>query len=143
MQPLKWGYKFSREIARRMPHFSGEPLAHHPTFAPGSSASIVTHAEGPVPFDTPRIVYSDDDERALEEFARANGAWLLPFPFSFDLYNTHFIYFYRTDGSVPVGALGELLSPLRCPASSKTRIACTPGLTLFFALARHLCDEAA
>ncbi|KAF8262163.1 alcohol oxidase [Lactarius quietus] len=72
MQPLKWGYKFAREIARRMPHFRGEPLAHHPAFAPGGPASVVAHAEGPVPFDTPRIVYSDDDERVLEEFTRAN-----------------------------------------------------------------------
>ncbi|KAF8262167.1 alcohol oxidase-like protein [Lactarius quietus] len=72
MQPLKWGYKFAREIARRMPHFRGEPPAHHPDFAPGVPASIVAHAEGPVAFDTPRITYSDDDERVLEEFARSN-----------------------------------------------------------------------
>jgi len=37
-------------------------------------ASVVEHADGPIPFDAPRIVYSEEDERALEEFARANGA---------------------------------------------------------------------
>jgi hypothetical protein len=83
MQLLIWGYKFLREIARRMPHFSGEPPGLHPAFSPGGPASIVAHAEGPVAFDTPRIVYSEDDERALEEFARAKGAWLLPFSVSF------------------------------------------------------------
>ena len=74
-----WGYKALREIARRMPHFRGEPPVLHPAFPPGGPASVVAHAEGPIAFDTPRIVYSEEDERALEEFARANGAWLLPF----------------------------------------------------------------
>ena len=77
MQPLIWGYKFVREIARRMPHFRGEPAALHPAFAPGGPASIVAHAEGPVAFDAPRIVYSEDDERTLEAFTRANGPLFL------------------------------------------------------------------
>ena len=75
VRPLAWGYKFGREIARRMPHFRGEPAALHPAFAPGRPASIIAHAEGPVAFDAPRIVYSDDDERALEAYVRAMGAW--------------------------------------------------------------------
>jgi alcohol oxidase len=73
VRPLTWGYKFLREIARRMPHFRGEPPVVHPEFAPGGPASVVAHAEGPVPLDAPRIVYSEEDERALEEFARAQG----------------------------------------------------------------------
>ncbi len=73
VRPLTWGYKFMREVARRMPHFRGEPPVLHPAFAPGGPASVVAHAEGPVPFDAPRIVYSEEDERALEEFARAQG----------------------------------------------------------------------
>ncbi len=52
----------------------------HPAFAPGRPASIVVHAEGPVPFDARRIVYSEEDERALEAFAYANGAWFPLFP---------------------------------------------------------------
>ena len=81
MQPLIWGYKFVREVARRMPHFRGEPAALHPAFAPGGPASIVENAEGPVAFDAPRVVYSEDDELALEAFARANGPLLLLFRF--------------------------------------------------------------
>ena len=73
MKVLTWGYKFTREIARRMPHFRGEPAAVHPPFAPGGPASIVPHAEGPVAFDTPRIEYSEEDELALEAYARAAG----------------------------------------------------------------------
>jgi alcohol oxidase len=74
VKPLVWGYKFSREIARRMPHFRGEPAPLHPTFAPGGPASLVAHAEGPVALDAPRITYSDEDERAVETYVRAMGA---------------------------------------------------------------------
>jgi hypothetical protein len=77
VQPLIWGYKFMREIARRMPHFRGEPPTLHPAFSPGGPASVVAQAKGPVAFDTTRIVYSEEDERALEAFIRANGALLL------------------------------------------------------------------
>ena len=73
VKPLTWGYKFMREIARRMPHFRGEPPAFHPTFAPGGAAAIVEHTNGPVAFDAPRIEYSDEDERALEAYVRASG----------------------------------------------------------------------
>jgi alcohol oxidase len=72
--PLMWAYKFAREIARRMPHFRGEPPAFHPPFVSGGAAAIVEHAEGPIPFDAPRIVYSEEDEAALETFVRATGA---------------------------------------------------------------------
>ena len=89
MQPLIWGYKFTREIARRMPHFSGEPPTLHPAFAPGGPASIVPHAEGPIAFDTPRIVYSEEDEDALEAFIRANGVLLL-FPLHYSLTSLRF-----------------------------------------------------
>ncbi|KAH9013882.1 alcohol oxidase-like protein [Lactarius pseudohatsudake] len=71
VQPLMWGYKFMREIARRMPHFRGEPPVLHPNFALGGPAAVVAHAEGPVSFDAPRIVYSEEDDRALEAFVRA------------------------------------------------------------------------
>ena len=74
VKPLTWAYKFVREIARRMPHFRGEPAPLHPAFAPDSAAAVVEHAEGPVPLDAPRINYSEEDERALEAYARATGA---------------------------------------------------------------------
>src|SRR5258708_16414665 len=71
---LTLGYKFTLEIARRMLHFRGEPPALHPALAPGSPAAIVPHAEGPVAFDTPRIEYSEEDERTLDAYARATCA---------------------------------------------------------------------
>ena len=60
-----------------MPHFRGEPPILHPAFPPGGPASVITHADGPVAFDSPRIVYSKEDERALEAFAYANGAYIM------------------------------------------------------------------
>ncbi|KAH9017281.1 alcohol oxidase-like protein [Lactarius hengduanensis] len=74
VRPLTWAYKFTREIARRMPHFRGEPPVLHPAFDTGRPASVVAHAEGPVPLDAPRIVYSEEDERAVEDFVRAQVA---------------------------------------------------------------------
>ena len=70
IQLLKFGYKFTREIGRRMLHFRGEPLAVYPAFPPGGRASVIEKASGPVPFYVPRIAYSEQDEHALEEFAR-------------------------------------------------------------------------
>jgi alcohol oxidase len=81
-----WTYKFAREIARRMPHYRGEPSMLHPAFAQGGPASVVEHTEGPVSFDAPRVVYSEEDERVLEAYVRANGTWLLSF--SVFLYGT-------------------------------------------------------
>jgi alcohol oxidase len=75
VKTLTWGYKFSREIARRMLFFRGEPPARHPAFAPGSAAAVIPYAEGPIAFNTPRIGYSEEDERALEAHARARGAY--------------------------------------------------------------------
>jgi alcohol oxidase len=72
--PLMWTYKFAREIARRMPHYRGEPSMLHPAFAQGGPASVVEHTEGPVSFDAPRVVYSEEDERVLEAYVRANVA---------------------------------------------------------------------
>ena len=92
VQPMIWGYKFTREIARRMPHFRGEPGVLQPGFAAGGPASVMEHAEGPVPFDAPRIVYSEEDDRVLEAFAREKGVYL-PFSVRYSLTRLSFIRF--------------------------------------------------
>ena len=71
--PLVWGYKFSREIARRMDGFRGEVKGLHPTFAEGSAAALLEKAEGPIAFDAPRIVYSNEDDTAIEKYTREFG----------------------------------------------------------------------
>ncbi|KAI0066445.1 alcohol oxidase-like protein [Artomyces pyxidatus] len=67
--PFIWAYKYTREIARRMPLFRGEYAPMHPRFAPDSSAAI-HEVEGPVPIDAPRIVYSAEDDAEIERFTR-------------------------------------------------------------------------
>jgi hypothetical protein len=103
--PLMWAYKFAREIARRMPHFRGEPPAFHPAFSLGGAAAIIEHAEGAIPFDAPRIVYSEEDEAALEKYVRATGAWLIPpsVIFKFNLRHLNIYIFCPTNQSAPRG----------------------------------------
>ncbi|KAA1469916.1 alcohol oxidase-like protein [Dentipellis sp. KUC8613] len=75
VKPMMWGYKMTREIARRMPQFEGEYAPMHPTFAAGSQAG---HIKGPpVPIDAPKIVYSKEDDKAIERYTRefVSTAW--------------------------------------------------------------------
>ncbi|KAI5836378.1 alcohol oxidase-like protein [Schizophyllum commune Tattone D] len=133
---LVWGYKRSRELARRLPAYRGELASKHPVFSSGTrnkeedgrtvasagvplvkmahegeetvdtalasnlaatpmitsamtkSASPSTMdaairgpfagpASGPVPVDAPDIAYSEEDEKAIEEWARGfvQTAW--------------------------------------------------------------------
>ncbi|KDQ20453.1 hypothetical protein BOTBODRAFT_169207 [Botryobasidium botryosum FD-172 SS1] len=73
---LKWGYKRTREIARRMSCYRGEYPSSHPAFSKGSAASVSEEAH-PVDMAAPDIQYSDDDEKALEAHIRnfVTTAW--------------------------------------------------------------------
>jgi len=62
-------YKMTREYARRMPGYRGDMAGFHPAF-PSGSAATCTQAAGPVPMDAPDIVYSDEDDKAIEKFTR-------------------------------------------------------------------------
>ena len=77
VRPLVWGYKFSRELARRMPLFCGEYAPLHPKFPEGSAAGILVGKEGadpgPVPLDAPDLVYDEEDDRAIERYTREFG----------------------------------------------------------------------
>ena len=57
-----------------MPHFRGELSMLHPALPLVGPASVTEHADGPIPFDMLCIVYSEEDERVLEEFTCAQGA---------------------------------------------------------------------
>ena len=56
-----WAYKFTREIARRMPLFRGDFAPMHPKFPVGSKAAVVESGM-PVPLDAPDLEYSEEDE---------------------------------------------------------------------------------
>ncbi|KZV84973.1 alcohol oxidase [Exidia glandulosa HHB12029] len=65
--PLKWYYKLSREIVRRMPSYRGEFM--HPSFAAESQAACSLDAR-PVSTNAPRISYSAEDDAILEAWIR-------------------------------------------------------------------------
>ena len=69
---LKWGYKRARELARRMSCYRGEYVPNHPEFSAGSAAICQAEIK-PAAFDAPDIVYTEEDEKAIEAYTRKFG----------------------------------------------------------------------
>ncbi|KAJ7156219.1 GMC oxidoreductase-domain-containing protein [Mycena filopes] len=69
---LRWAYKWSRELARRMDSYRGEYIAGHPKF-PEDSDARCGETNGPVETSAPEIQYSAADNEAIDEFHRANA----------------------------------------------------------------------
>ncbi|KAJ7484630.1 GMC oxidoreductase-domain-containing protein [Mycena latifolia] len=65
---LRWAYKKGREIARRLPAFRGALVPAHPQFTQDSPAALTE--TGPAPLDAPNIVYSAEDDNAIDTFLR-------------------------------------------------------------------------
>ncbi|KAJ7649961.1 GMC oxidoreductase-domain-containing protein [Roridomyces roridus] len=74
---LRWGYKKSRELARRMGVYRGEYLPGSPVFAQGSEARCRDDATGPVDVLAPGIVYTEEDDEAIDVYDRqfVQTAW--------------------------------------------------------------------
>ena len=71
---LRWAYKHVREISRRMEFYRGDLQVGHPTFAEGSQAATQL-AGTPVEISAPKIVYSKEDDDAIDEFHRRTGSY--------------------------------------------------------------------
>ena len=69
---LVWAYKYTREVARRMPSFRGEPSPVHPKFPDGSKASTIEQGT-PFAADHPRLEYTAEDDKAIEQHIRESG----------------------------------------------------------------------
>ncbi|KAI0759054.1 alcohol oxidase-like protein [Fomes fomentarius] len=69
----KWGYKLSREFARRMPSYRGEVSGGHPDFPPNSKLVATAH-DGPVPISEPDFEYTEEDEKVIEDYVRRTVA---------------------------------------------------------------------
>jgi alcohol oxidase len=54
--------------------YRGEYLPGHPNFPSKSGGFCKEDQEAPVPLDAPKIEYSKEDEKLLEEFNRRFGA---------------------------------------------------------------------
>ncbi|KAI5836369.1 alcohol oxidase-like protein [Schizophyllum commune Tattone D] len=74
---LVWGYKKSRELARRMPVFRGEYLPANPQFKAGSAAECKGETSGPAALDTKDIEYTAEDQKEVERYVRnfVQTAW--------------------------------------------------------------------
>ena len=72
---LRWAYKHVREIARRMKLYHGDLQVGHPAFAEGSQAA--TQSVGtPVEISASKIVYSKEDDDAIDEYHRRTGSYI-------------------------------------------------------------------
>jgi alcohol oxidase len=74
---LRWGYKKSREFARRMGAYRGEFKARHPSFSEDSAVACREDVSGPVDIDSPDLNYSTEDNEAIDNFHKQNvqTAW--------------------------------------------------------------------
>ena len=71
---LRWAYKHVREIGRRMKFYRGDLQFGHPRFAEDSQAA--TQSDGlPAEISAPKIVYSKEDDDAIDEFHRRTGSY--------------------------------------------------------------------
>jgi alcohol oxidase len=69
ISPFVWVYKRWREILRRMPCFLEEIVTSHPTFAPGSAASVdVVQRQANDPIQD--VEYAEKDNIEIERFIR-------------------------------------------------------------------------
>ncbi|KIM40626.1 GMC oxidoreductase [Hebeloma cylindrosporum] len=66
---LRWGYKKSRELARRLRYYAGDLVVGHPNFKPGSKAAT-SQSNAPTALNASEIVYSKEDDDAIDEYHR-------------------------------------------------------------------------
>ena len=69
---LRWSYKKLREFARRMKFYRGEIVSSHPKFAEGSAAETRS-SSSPVEITAPDIVYTKEDDEAIDRYNREAG----------------------------------------------------------------------
>ncbi|KXN81084.1 Alcohol oxidase [Leucoagaricus sp. SymC.cos] len=71
---LRWAYKHSREIMRRLPIYRGAVPQSHPQFPDGSGA-VTTTETNPVPISAPKIAYTAEDDSAIDDYHRLSTTW--------------------------------------------------------------------
>ncbi|KAI9060146.1 GMC oxidoreductase [Trametes sanguinea] len=73
---MKWGYKRSREFARRLPSYRGEVAACHPSFS-STSKAFASARTGPAAVSDSDLEYTAEDDKVLEDYIRqaVGTAW--------------------------------------------------------------------
>lgn len=59
-----------------MPMYRGEFVPEHPKFPEGSEA-VAKLADGPVPMNAPKIKYTKEDDKAIEEYVKQYSELLI------------------------------------------------------------------
>lgn len=73
MAILRWAYKMARERCRRLSIYRGEHIPGHPVFPEGSAATCSDQVSGPVDVSAPDIVYTAEDDQAIDEYIKEHG----------------------------------------------------------------------
>ena len=68
---LRYAWKLGREYGRRMSSYRGEYTPDWPQFPQGSTAIVPQDHNTPVPSDAPNIVYTKEDDYAIDEWLKA------------------------------------------------------------------------
>ncbi|KAF5368003.1 hypothetical protein D9758_004392 [Tetrapyrgos nigripes] len=67
---LRWAYKHTRELIRRMETYRGGIPSSHPKFPEGSDAAVKGECDGPDPIDAPNFEYTEEDDKAIDDYHR-------------------------------------------------------------------------
>ena len=70
---LRYAWKRCREYGRRMTSYRGECTSDRPDFPAGSGAAVSPDHNTPVSIDTPDIVYTEEDDKAIDDYLKANS----------------------------------------------------------------------
>ena len=75
---MRYAYKRLREHGRRMAAYRGEFPPNNPVFPAGSAAAIPASSQDvhPVAIDAPDIVYTAEDDAAIDKFLKAQSRFL-------------------------------------------------------------------
>ena len=68
---MNWAYKRARELARRMACYRGE-APNHPHIDKASPNACLAR-DGPVAINAPDLVYTEDEDKAIDEYTRESG----------------------------------------------------------------------
>ena len=90
---LRYAWKICREHGRRMSSYRGEYAPDHPKYPAGSAAAASQNHTTPVPVNAPDVVYTEDDNKAIDDLLKASGEILLTFRLSQDNLRSNGILF--------------------------------------------------
>ena len=78
---MRYLYKRVREHGRRMAAYRGEFAPNHPVFPAGSATAIPASSKEvrPVAIDVPDLVYTADDDAAIDQYLKVESEFLHAF----------------------------------------------------------------